>query len=880
MAWRLALGLVVTSVFGCGAKLVTDGDGGVTCRTDETNCFGACVSLRNDPAHCGACGTTCGTGEVCSAGECGTSCGAGTTECSGRCRDLQTDREHCGGCGEACGAGEVCSAGACTTSCGGGTTDCDGVCRDLQTDRNHCGGCGEACGAGEVCSAGTCTTSCGAGTTDCDGVCRDLQTDRNHCGGCGEACAPGQACVAGECALSCPSPQVICGDTCVDLGSDVAHCGGCGAPCAAGQVCSLGECALSCADHLTECSGSCVELPYNVSHCTACDAACGPYANAIPSCNDGCLMTCEPGFRDCNDSRDDGCEVELATDALHCGACGNACSFRNAGASCVGGACVMGACAVGYDDCDGNPANGCECRVSIVGPPGAPPFSDGTLRDLDQDPGTGAIRPSGDVSTRTNDFLWIVNTGDSTVSRWDAESRTELARYRVGLAAGECLGQCCWSGPCNQPSRVVVDGNGDAYVANRGFSMQGTVTKIAGDVTECVDRNGNGVIDTSNSATPLAWDADECVLWNVPVGPVDAVLRALAIDRGSAARPNGYVWVGSYNRSRFWRLDPNDGSVLNELAVSGNPYGAVVTGDGTLWVTELGGARLQPINTETLTVGSLVTGLPNSMYGPAADTSGRIWYGSPGSTIIIGYDPATGTTTRATLRAGMSNGITIDASGNIWAGVMDGGGVSSLARFPTNAFVPGASIGSPGTLPSAEITYFAGLSGATGQLSAVGADRAGDIWLASYGGNSRLLHLDVATGTFTQHLGPNNTYSYSDFTGSVRRASIPQGSYTQTFDLGCDNPTLQTFGIDGSFPAGSSVTVSMRSAATVGALPTADDVSIGTLPPNDSPYDMGAAFAAEGETPARQLRLTLVLRTSEAGDVPFVEAVRLVWSCP
>lgn len=55
--------------------------------------------------------------------------------------------------------------------------------------------------------------------------------------------------------------------------------------------------------------------------------------------------------------------VDLASAADHCGACGNRCSFANAGATCVAGACVPGACAPGFADCDGNPANGCEADI-------------------------------------------------------------------------------------------------------------------------------------------------------------------------------------------------------------------------------------------------------------------------------------------------------------------------------------------------------------------------------------------------------------------------------------------------------------------------------------------------------------------------------------
>ena len=39
-------------------------------------------------------------------------------------------------------------------------------------------------------------------------------------------------------------------------------------------------------------------------------------------------------------------------------------------------------------------------------------------------------------------------------------------------------------------------------VASAGYDMQGTVTKIASDVSRCVDRNSNIRIDTSTDNTP------------------------------------------------------------------------------------------------------------------------------------------------------------------------------------------------------------------------------------------------------------------------------------------------------------------------------------------------------------------------------------------
>jgi hypothetical protein len=74
------------------------------------------------------------------------------------CRDLQTDRANCGACGTTCATGEVCSGGVCAPTCGGGQVFCAGACRDVQTDRAHCGACGTRCVAGQVCNQARCQT--------------------------------------------------------------------------------------------------------------------------------------------------------------------------------------------------------------------------------------------------------------------------------------------------------------------------------------------------------------------------------------------------------------------------------------------------------------------------------------------------------------------------------------------------------------------------------------------------------------------------------------------------------------------------------------------------------------------------------------------------
>jgi hypothetical protein len=113
------------------------------------------------------------------------------------------DPANCGACAHSCGSGDVCYDGTCTASCPGGFTDCSGSCRDLDSDRLHCGACDTECAAGEICDSGTCTVTCASPLIDCSGVCVDPSSDPDNCGGCAGAggvdCDVLEACVDGTC---------------------------------------------------------------------------------------------------------------------------------------------------------------------------------------------------------------------------------------------------------------------------------------------------------------------------------------------------------------------------------------------------------------------------------------------------------------------------------------------------------------------------------------------------------------------------------------------------------------------------------------------------------------------------------------------------------
>ncbi len=155
-----------------------------------------------------------------------------------------------------------------------------------------------------------------------------------------------------------------------DGSSDVNNCGGCGIECKyanAGRSCTDGVCAMSgCNSGFFDCNGSaqdgCEAWPAtDVNNCGACGKACS-YANATGTCAGGvCGMgACNEGYADCNGDPADGCEADLETNLTHCGACGRACSFANAGHDCLAGACTLGRCLPEFSDCDESRENGCE----------------------------------------------------------------------------------------------------------------------------------------------------------------------------------------------------------------------------------------------------------------------------------------------------------------------------------------------------------------------------------------------------------------------------------------------------------------------------------------------------------------------------------------
>ncbi len=490
------------------------------------------------------------------------------------------------------------------------------------------------------------------------------------------------------------------------------------------------------------------------------------------------------------------------------------------------------------------------------------------------------------ANPRMSDYLWVPNTGESTISKWDAVTEREVARYRTGLAVGECPNGGIGGPNCNSLSRVVVDGAGNAYAANRGFNMQGTINKFAGERVDCVDRNMNGMIETSTGPmNVLPYGADECILYTANVGAVNAVLRAITIDKGDEMFPEGYVWVGGcantgqlQGGAGLWQLNPRTGATIRHLDFPACAYGGVVTPDGHLWWHTLSNG-ITEVDPVTGRVGVMQrsgegAGGNGGTYGVTTDADGRIWV-SRANVDAYGYDPRMRQWTWANVQAhpggrgSTALGITVDPNNHVWVA-----GNSIAYEWDARAFRAGGQI----DMAAITVHRYAAIPNFS-SVSALGADRRGRIWMTTYG-RGPLAQLDPMTNTVRTFDGPNQVYTYSDFTGAVRRLVIGTGTYTETYNTECE-PNFADFRWTASTPAGTSLNFVLRTAVTEAGLGAATPVPLAVAPRDMAPIDVTGRLLAAGVTPGQFARITVTFNpTNNPVQTPVLQSMGLSWRCP
>lgn len=367
-------------------------------------------------------------------------------------------------------------------------------------------------------------------------------------------------------------------------------------------------------------------------------------------------------------------------------------------------------------------------------------------------------------------YIWVANSGENTISKLDTRTGVELGVYRTAP-----------SGAAANPSRTTVDQEGNVWVGNRNSN---TVVKVGlKEFGQCIDRNNNGVIDSSSGRSDIkAWTGsdvsgaeDECILKYVAL-QADGVstpsdIRTVAID------PQNNVFVGGYYQNSLFKINGNTGALIAAANTLQGHYGGVVDKDGNLWSMSSGSGKVQKTSPDLST--STLIDIGHGGYGIAIDKFGKLW-----STELTGgrfstFDPTDPPgTLKVFTQSGHSDaqGIATDDAGNVFiAGSLYGSSVGhyrqvfdSNGAFTTVSFVANYPVG----------------SGPTG----VAVDGAGKVWSTNTGTDnvSRItLAADPANAVIENFAVGDYPYNYSDMTGRVvRNITNRQGTWEATFDAG------------------------------------------------------------------------------------------------
>jgi len=354
-AAALSLALAMTAAF-VGCNSILDNQPGALATDDESTALPTETAPVVTPDAATAIDATPIPGEDAGPGENG--CAAGERMCDGSC--VRRD-DPMFGCGDAAcqhcpgdHATMACRAGRCAVAlCDKGFADCnaqpgDGCETDLSRPA-HCGACELACGGTTpICVPNATSHECTNGCTTaaplrCGAECVDSTTSINHCGGCDVQCPTvansTTTCTDGACGFVCKAQFNRCNGKCVTR-TDVTACGtqclACAAPINGRATCAANACGFTCDTGFNKCGTRCT-APNDPTACGAACAVCPARDNAAPTCAAGvCNFACNAGFASCDAKADNGCETNLQTDPLNCGACGVSCGAQ---------ACVAGVCA-------------------------------------------------------------------------------------------------------------------------------------------------------------------------------------------------------------------------------------------------------------------------------------------------------------------------------------------------------------------------------------------------------------------------------------------------------------------------------------------------------------------------------------------------------
>ena len=369
---------------------------------------------------------------------------------------------------------------------------------------------------------------------------------------------------------------------------------------------------------------------------------------------------------------------------------------------------------------------------------------------------------------------------------------------------------------------MAVDAQGNGFVLNRG-NCSGTsaaITRYAGSLSACVDRNGNGRIDTSLDANgtgtvdlgdPAEFfgQSDECILWTKNFAAAGDSGRSLVLD----ADQN--VWAAGFSSSKLYRMDGQTGAVLQvidlraETGVASSIQGLAIGPGGYLYTSDSSAQQLirkiDPGAPEGSRVVATVVS-PVLTMGLVVDRTGKVWLGaeSDSASGVVRVDFAAGTAQVVGGGGGCTgrtHGVAVDAAGDIWA-----------ACWSANRLL---RVGSDGAYKA--VWYV----GSRPEGVAVAAD--GKIWTMLSGTDGLALVNPAVASTVQSYSAGGASFSSGDMTGyHHQRFTVRQGSWRAVHDSGAAGATwgMVTWNLEpqGATPLGTRITVGVRAADTSAAL--------------------------------------------------------------
>lgn len=469
------------------------------------------------------------------------------------------------------------------------------------------------------------------------------------------------------------------------------------------------------------------------------------------------------------------------------------------------------------------------------------------------------VRASSAAVEDTFPFIWVANSGENTISKIDTRTGQELGVYRTAPA-----------GQSANPSRTTVDQDGNVWVGNRNSN---TIVKVGlREFGQCVDRNSNGVIDSSTGRADIKpWTGadvtgaeDECILKYValtaPGVSTPSDIRTVAID------PQNNVFVGGSGQNSLFKVNGSTGDIITATMTLQGHYGGVVDKAGNLWSMQSGTGMVQKTAPDLST--STLINLGHSGYGIAIDKFGKVWTTQlTGSGAFSAFDPADPVGTLKVFNqtgSSTAQGIATDENGDIF--------IASSIVSSTNVVGHYKQV-FDNTGAFSTVTFVANYPVGSGP-SGVAVDGAGKVWSTNVNANSvsRITlaanPADAVVDTYPVGLGP---YNYSDMTGRVvRTITNRQGTWEATFDGGrAGFPWARViWRLQQALPAGTNVEAQVK--AVDAASRAEAQVRFGSIDYVGVSNDVQLASVT-----GRYLKLRLRLTSDSLTGTPVITAVQI-----